>query len=89
MCFITAATIDYHKIIFFDCWLDGVPDQANSLKSIQAEGSILKRLTDELPVEDTSSNGLLPDEYPSVQSYSLKSKLTGVHQRHEFLSTTI
>ncbi|GKD65757.1 probable serine/threonine-protein kinase PBL3, partial [Tanacetum coccineum] len=29
------------------------------------------------------------DEYPSVQSYSQKSELTEVHQRHEFLLTTI
>ncbi|GJZ10957.1 hypothetical protein Tco_0545716 [Tanacetum coccineum] len=27
MCFIAAAAIDYHKIIFFDCWLLCVPDQ--------------------------------------------------------------
>ncbi|GKC46662.1 hypothetical protein Tco_1064384, partial [Tanacetum coccineum] len=51
----------------------------NLLKSIQAEGSILKRLTDKLTAEDTSCDGLLLDEYPSVQSYSLKSKLTEVH----------
>ncbi|GKC49823.1 hypothetical protein Tco_1072568 [Tanacetum coccineum] len=66
------------NVLTYDC--DGLRDldRANSLK--RAEGSVLKRVTDELTVEDTSSDGLLPNEYPSVQSYSLKSKLTEVHQ---------